>query len=196
MTRVAKFFAPNSDGISLAPLISLNIDNILLASWSQLKDAIQLGGTPFNKAHGTHLFDYPNSDLRFNQIFNTAMNNHSTIVMKRVLECYDGFKNIKRIVDVGGGLGMNINLITSKYTHVQGINFDLPHVIKHAPSYPGVEHISRDMFESLPKGDAIFMKNCYDAIPNDGKVKVLEALLPIMPKNEVLSNTRYYGSFI
>ncbi|CAI8593420.1 unnamed protein product [Vicia faba] len=202
MTSVAKFFAPNSDGVSLAPLIALNIDNIFLASWSQLKDAVQFGGTPFNKAHGTHLFDYPNSDSRFNQIFNTAMNNHSTIVMKRVLECYDGFKDIKRLVDVGGGLGMNINLITSKYTHIHGINFDLPHVIQHAPSYPGVEHIGGDMFESVPKGDAIFMKwilhdwsderclklmkNCYDAIPDDGKVIVLEALLPIMPKNEVV----------
>ncbi|KAI5444991.1 hypothetical protein KIW84_013315 [Lathyrus oleraceus] len=202
ITCVSNFFAPNSDGVSLTPLIALNNDKVILASWSQLKDAIQLGGTAFNKAHGTHIFDYPKLDSRFNQIFNTAMKNHSTIVMKRVLECYDDFENIKRLVDVGGGLGININLITSKYNHVQGINFDLPHVIQHAPSYPGVEHIGGDMFECVPKGDAIFMKwilhdwsnerclklmkNCYDAIPNDGKVIVLEALLPVMPKNEVV----------
>ncbi|PNX97772.1 caffeic acid 3-O-methyltransferase-like protein [Trifolium pratense] len=63
----------------------------------------------------------------------------------------------------------------------------------------GVEHVGGDMFESVPKGDAIFMKwilhdwsdehclkllkNCYDAIPNDGKVIVLEALIPIVPEN-------------
>ncbi|XP_050916911.1 caffeic acid 3-O-methyltransferase isoform X2 [Lathyrus oleraceus] len=185
ITCVSNFFAPNSDGVSLTPLIALNNDKVILASWSQLKDAIQLGGTAFNKAHGTHIFDYPKLDSRFNQIFNTAMKNHSTIVMKRVLECYDDFENIKRLVDVGGGLGININLITSKYNHVQG-----------------VEHIGGDMFECVPKGDAIFMKwilhdwsnerclklmkNCYDAIPNDGKVIVLEALLPVMPKNEVV----------
>lgn len=28
------------------------------------------------------------------------------------------------------------------------------------------------------------MKNCYDAIPDYGKVIVLESLLPIVPKNE------------
>ncbi|RHN52598.1 putative caffeate O-methyltransferase [Medicago truncatula] len=33
MTPVAKFFAPNSDGVSLGPLIALNTDKILLASW-------------------------------------------------------------------------------------------------------------------------------------------------------------------
>ena len=63
------------------------------------------------------------------------MLSHTTIVMKRVLECYEGFENINRLVDVGGGLGINLKLITSKYPHIKGINFDLPHVIKHAPTY-------------------------------------------------------------
>ncbi|GAU51098.1 hypothetical protein TSUD_411790 [Trifolium subterraneum] len=202
MTLVAKYFAPNSDGVSLGPLIALNNDKIVLSSWSQLKDAIQEGGTPFNRFHGSHFFDLPSLDSRFNQVLNQAMDNHTTIVMKKVLlECYKSFKDIKSLVDVGGGLGININMITSKYTHIRGINFDLPHVIQHALYSPGVEHIGGDMFESVPNGDAIFMKwilhdwsdesclkllkNCYDAIPDDGKVIVLEALLPIMPKNEV-----------
>jgi hypothetical protein len=106
---------------------------------SQLKDAIREGGVPFNRVHGSHAFEYPSLDSRFNQVFNTAMINHTTIVMKKVLECYKGFDEVKRLVDVGGGLGVNINLITSKYPHIQGINFDLPHVIENAPSYPGMK---------------------------------------------------------
>ena len=66
------------------------------------------------------------------------MINHTKIVMKKVLESYNGFEGIKKLVDVGGGLGININLITSKHPHIHGINFDLPHVIQHAPSYPGM----------------------------------------------------------
>ncbi|KAJ1414772.1 Winged helix-like DNA-binding domain superfamily [Sesbania bispinosa] len=177
----------------------LSCNNPQAAAMSQLKDAIREGGIPFNRVHGTHAFEYPSLDSRFNQLFNTAMINHTTLIMKKVLECYKGFEGIKRLVDVGGGLGININMITSKYPHIQGINFDLPHVIQHAPSYPGVEHVGGDMFESVPKGDAIFMKwilhdwsdehclkllkNCYDAIPNDGKVIVVEAVLPIIPEN-------------
>lgn len=74
------------------------------------------------------------------------MVNHTTIVMKKILECYKGFEEIKRLVDVGGGLGININLITSKYPHIKGINFDLPHVIEHAPSYPGMTFVQVCMF--------------------------------------------------
>nr|KYP72008.1 Caffeic acid 3-O-methyltransferase [Cajanus cajan] len=198
ITPVAKFFSPNSDGVSLGPLLALLQDNIFLQSWSELKNAIKEGGIPFNRVYGTHAFEYPSLDSRFNQVFNTAMINHTPLVMKKVLECYKGFEDIKRVVDVGGGLGININLITSKYPHIEGVNFDLPHVIQHAPSYPGVEHVGGDMFASVPKGDAIFMKwilhdwsdehclkllkNCYNAIPDDGKVIIVEAVLPIIPE--------------
>lgn len=88
--------------------------------------------------HGADIFEYCRLDSRFNKVFNRAMMNHSTIVMKKVLECYKGFEEVKRVVDVGGGVGMSINMITSKYPHIKGINFDLPHVIQHAPSYPGI----------------------------------------------------------
>ncbi|KAK3194500.1 hypothetical protein Dsin_025810 [Dipteronia sinensis] len=62
----------------------------------------------------------------------------------------------------------------------------------------GVEHVGGDMFESVPKGDAIFMKwilhdwsdehcltllkNCYKSIPDDGIVIVVEAILPVLPE--------------
>ncbi|KAK7258422.1 hypothetical protein RIF29_23998 [Crotalaria pallida] len=196
MAPVAKFFASDSDGFSLGPYMALIHDNVFLRSWSQLKDAIGEGGVPFDRIYGTNAFEYPALDPRYNQVFNTAMINQTTIVMKKVLECYKGFEDIKRLVDVGGGLGVSINLITSKYPHIQGINFDLPHIIEQALSYPGVEHVGGDMFKSVPKGDAIFMKwilhdwsdehclkllkNCYEAIPDDGKVIVVEAVLSII----------------
>jgi O-methyltransferase domain len=31
-----------------------------------------------------------------------------------------------------------LNMITSKYPNIKGINFDLPHVIADAPPYPGM----------------------------------------------------------
>lgn len=66
------------------------------------------------------------------------MVNQTTIVIKKILESYKGFHHINTLVDVGGGLGITLNLITSKYPHLKGINFDLPHVIQHAASYPGM----------------------------------------------------------
>ncbi|GMN42775.1 hypothetical protein TIFTF001_011984 [Ficus carica] len=63
------------------------------------------------------------------------------------------------------------------------------------------------MFESIPHGDAIFMKwilhdwsdeqclkilkNCYKAIPDHGKVIVVEAILPIMPENSFAARNTF-----
>lgn len=192
--------------------MNLLLDKVFLESWTELKGAILEGGVAFNRVHGMHSFEYPAVDPRFNDVFNKAMFNLTTIVMKRVLEFYEGFKNINRLVDVGGGLGINLNLITSKYPHVQGVNFDLPHVIEHAPTYPGIEHVGGDMFESVPNGDAIFMKwilhdwsdeqclkllkNCHKAIPSDGKVIVVDLILPILPESTVTAKSGFQADLL
>nr|GEV42602.1 caffeic acid 3-O-methyltransferase [Tanacetum cinerariifolium] len=86
------------------------------------------------------------------------MVDHTTIMMKEVLEHYHGFKNIKNIVDVGGGQGVNLNMIVSKHPVTKGINFDQPHVIQHESIYPGITHVGGDMYDCVPQGDVIFMK--------------------------------------
>ncbi|PWA78002.1 O-methyltransferase COMT-type, S-adenosyl-L-methionine-dependent methyltransferase [Artemisia annua] len=125
---------------------------------SKLKDSVLEGGISFDKVYGIHAFEYPAVDARFNNVFNNAMVNHTTIVIKELLKCYHSFENLKQLVDVGGGLGITLNMIVLKHPTVKGINFDLPHVIRHAPVYPGIEHIGGDMFQEVPHGDAIFMK--------------------------------------
>ncbi|KAI4344699.1 hypothetical protein L6164_011896 [Bauhinia variegata] len=198
LNSVSKHFVPDDHGMSLGNFMPITHDKVFLESWAHLKEAIVEGGIAFNRAHGCNAFEYQGLDARFNEVFNTAMINNTTIVMKKILEVYNGFESINTLVDVGGGLGITLNLIISKYHHIRGINFDLSHVVQHAPSYPGVEHVEGDMFESVPKGDAIFMKwilhdwsdemclkvlkNCYDAIPQDGKVIVVEAVIPLLPE--------------
>ena len=66
------------------------------------------------------------------------MYNITTIVVKKILETYKGFAQIKHLVDVGGNLGVTLSLIVSKYPHIKATNFDLPQVIDHAPVYPGM----------------------------------------------------------
>lgn len=69
---------------------------------------------------------------------NQSMRNHKALVIKKILEIYKGFEEINQLVDVAGGLGANLSLLVSKYPQIRGINFDSPHVIKDAPSYPGI----------------------------------------------------------
>ncbi|PIA41655.1 hypothetical protein AQUCO_02200232v1 [Aquilegia coerulea] len=198
LAPVCKYFVQNEDGVSMCPLLLFSQDKVLMESRCYLKDAILEGGIAFNKAHGMHAFEYGKTDARFDQLFNRGMFNYSTIFVKKMLETYEGFEDLKEVVDVGGGVGTTISLITSKYTAIHGINFDLPHVIEQAQTYPGVVHIGGNMFDSVPKGETMFMKwilhdwsdencvnilkNCYKALPDDGKVIIVEAILPVAPE--------------
>ena len=102
----------------------------------RLKDAVLDGGIPFKKVYGMTTLEYHGTDPRFNKVFNNGISGHSTITMKKILEAYKGFEGLNSVVDVSGGIGTTINMIISKYQTIKGINFDLPHVIDDAPSYP------------------------------------------------------------
>lgn len=204
--RLCKFFIKNENGEaenrgSLAPLFLLAHDEVYMKSWYHLNDAILEGGIPFVRAYGMTTFEYPETDQRFNRLFNQAMSNYTTLIMNRILHVYKGFDGLNVLVDVGGGIGASLSMIISKYPHIKGINFDLPHIIADAPSYAGMEHVGGDMFESVPKGDAIFMKwvlhdwsdehclkllkNCWEALPSNGKVIIVESILPMAPENKI-----------
>ncbi|KAH6805017.1 O-methyltransferase 1 [Perilla frutescens var. frutescens] len=196
---VCEFLTPNEDGVSVAPASIMLQDRVLMESWYHMKDAILEGGIPFNRAYGKSVFEYSGTDPRFNKIFNEAMYQQSTIFMKRILDIYNGFEGLNSLLDVGGGTGASSKLIVSKYPSIKAINFDLPHVIQQATPHPGVEHVGGDMFVALPKADAIFMKwichdwsdahcvkvlkNCYDSLPENGKVIVAESILPEDPQS-------------
>ncbi|KAH7578122.1 hypothetical protein JRO89_XS01G0343400 [Xanthoceras sorbifolium] len=58
------------------------------------------------------------------------------------------------------------------------------HTSYHCDEEDRVEHLSGDMFQTIPKGDAIILKfivkECYEAIPEDGKVIVINGVLPVV----------------
>ncbi|CAL9167690.1 unnamed protein product [Musa hybrid cultivar] len=210
---VCKYLTKNDDGVSLAALALLNQDKVLMECWYYLKDAVLEGSIPFNKAYGKTAFEYPSTDARFNHVFNEGMRSHSTIFTKKLLQNYRGFDDVKVLVDVGGGTGATLRMITSEHPHIKGINFDLPHVISDAPPCPGVDHVSGDMFETIPSGgDAIFMKwilhdwsdehcakllkNCWKALPEDGKVIAVESILPVVPEPSPLAQSVCIGDLV
>ncbi|GJW90403.1 caffeic acid 3-O-methyltransferase [Tanacetum coccineum] len=189
LAPVCKFFIKNEDGVSLAPLLLMNHDKIFMETWYYLKDVVLEGGIPFNKAYGMSSFEYQGKDNRFSNLFNSGMFNHSTMAMKIVLDLY-GLDGLTTLVDVGGGTGASLKMIISKHTSLKGINFDLPHVIHEAKTYPGIEHIGGDMFDCVPKGDAILLKVYIylhfieiktPSLPENGKVIVTEFVLPEDP---------------
>ncbi|KAK9145868.1 hypothetical protein Sjap_005771 [Stephania japonica] len=194
LTPVCKYFITNDDGASMAPFVYMVQDKVAIESWYHLKETVLDGGIPFSNAHGISATEYLKNDTPFGRIFKQCIREYNVIYMNKILDTYKGFEGLKVLVDVGGGDGSILNKIISNYPSVKGINFDLPQVIEKAPSYPGVEHVTGDMFASVPKGDAIFMKNilhcwsdegfvklmrnCYKALPDSGKVIAVDIIIP------------------
>ncbi|GAV75116.1 Methyltransf_2 domain-containing protein/Dimerisation domain-containing protein [Cephalotus follicularis] len=201
LAPAAKYFIQNQDEGSLAPLINLIQDKTMLNIWYHLKDSVLEGGFPFNRAYGLSAFEYASKDSRFSEIFKCAMIDFNTLFMEKILVTYKGFEGLKSLVDVGGGNGSILQTIISKYPSIKGINYDLATVVENLPSYPGIVHVAGDMFKSIPKGFWFIkqwilhdwndsncikiLKNCYEALPANGKVIVVDMVIPEDPEANV-----------
>ncbi|MED6132837.1 hypothetical protein PIB30_022621 [Stylosanthes scabra] len=202
LSPVGQYFRLHrQQGTSLASMSTL-IYQGFRHIWKDTKDAIMDGNNEnhFEKVYGKKAYEYMETeDRELGKLFEQAMSEAGPLGMKPILNAYKGFEGISTLVEVGGGIGQVLNQILFQYPSIKGINFDLPHVVKNAPPRPGIEHIGGDMFKRVPKGDAIllkhvchnwkdeecvkFLRNCYEALPADGKVIVLDALLPEIPKS-------------
>ncbi|KAK6233651.1 hypothetical protein QUC31_006057 [Theobroma cacao] len=187
-----KAFVPDE---SRGCLAGFAITKAKIEAYLYLKDMILDGGNVFERLHGAGMpvYQYMSLHPDMARKFDTTMTNLSKVVMNKVLDKYHGFQGIPCLVDVGGGYGISLNIIISKYPSIHGINYDMPHVIQDAPSFPGIQHIGGDMFSSVPKADAIMikdvlhnwnderclklLKNCYEALPERGKVIVVSYVM-------------------
>ncbi|CAN8294682.1 unnamed protein product [Cochlearia groenlandica] len=196
--KAGKKLIKNEDGLSYAPCVTFINPKIQNDVCSRLTESILEGGeTPYERAHGVSVFE--NMEKNESELigFNEMMINHTSLVMKKILKTnYDGFESLSDgvLVDVGGNLGANLALIIAKYPQLKGVNFDLPHVVQEAPQIQGVEHVGGNMFNAIPQCQAIFMKwilhdwddeqcveilkNCKKALPKNGKVIIVESIVP------------------
>jgi SAM-dependent methyltransferase len=114
---------------------------------------------------------------------------------------YD-FKGIGTLMDVAGGHGLLLATVLRRHKTMQGVLFDLPHVVAGAaPTFARAAVADRvrieggDFFKELPSGaDAIIMKHiihdwddesarrilqtCHRALGPRGRVLLVEAVVP------------------
>ncbi|MCO5574266.1 hypothetical protein L7F22_028048 [Adiantum nelumboides] len=208
LTPTSSHFLLSSSVRSIAPLVLLQQHPVFLQAYGEFQQAVLQGGYLCAKVHGVDGFSLIRTDAKLKQLFHDAMSSFSQMVMTDVLATYTGFQALAgRLVDVGGGHGTCLSLITSKYPHIKAINFDLPHVVAGAPAHPGIEHVGGDMFETIPTGENIFMKhilhnwgdeqclnilkNCHKSLPSNGKVILLECLLPEQVEHDTIVRATY-----
>ncbi|KAL7155911.1 hypothetical protein ABFS83_03G108000 [Erythranthe nasuta] len=206
LSPAGKFFAKDEGGASLCQSLSFTTRVAGGALGFSVKDLVLFlvregGNYMFERMYVKSFYELITRDVETGKLFNDSMGAHSAIVMKKVVKTYRGFEGLSRLVDVGGGGGSTLDAIVSEYPSIHGVNFDLPHVVNTAPSYNNIEHIGGDMFLEVPKGDAILLKNilhnwgdehcvnilkcCYKSMPNEGKLIVMDYILPNTTQTDV-----------
>lgn len=174
LTDLSRWLVRDSE-LNLVPMVIMQNHPVQLAPWHYLGQCVREGGIAFQKAHGVEMWEFARDNPEFNKIFNDAMACTTKIITKAVLEAYgDGFSLVGSVVDVGGGTGGMIAEIVRAYPRIRGINFDLPHVVATAPAHDGVEHVEGNMFEAIPKADAVFLKWVLHDWGDEDCVKILK----------------------
>ena len=170
-------------------------------AWGELLYSVRTGGIAFDKAFGEPIWEFFAKHAENAQIFNDAMSAMTAQANDAVHAVYE-FAGIDTIADVGGGHGGLITSILKKNPRMRGILFDAPTVIEGAKpkvAESGVgdrcQLVTGDFFKSVPEGaDAIvmkwiihdwndeqsvaIMKNCQRALPENGKLILIEAVVP------------------
>jgi hypothetical protein len=170
-------------------------------AWGELLHSVRTGEIAFNHAFGMDCWEFFAKHPDNAKIFNDAMSGMTAQANEAILSKYD-FAGISTLVDVGGGHGGLITSILQRHPGMQGILFDSPQVIEGAKALveaSGVgdrcQLVGGNFFESVPSGgDAIILKwiihdwndeqcltilkNCHRALPEDGKLIPVEAVVP------------------
>lgn len=139
LTELGKTLVTDAEGLSHAPYMLQHHQDELLRAWPLVHEAVLDPTTePFVKIHGEPAYSYYGKKPEMNGLMLKAMSGVSVPFMKIILDGYDGFKGVKRLVDVGGSAGDCLRMILQKHPFIsEGINFDLPEVVANAPSIPG-----------------------------------------------------------
>jgi hypothetical protein len=168
--------------------------------WGNLLHCVRTGQSACERVYVQSFYDYlaqnPVVGVPFNRYMTKTSEQHTTAI----LDCYD-FSQVRTLVDVGGGEGGTLTAILKAYPTIQGILFDLPKVVGAAISRDAVGLAERyklvggDMERSVPCGGDLYLikwvlmdrsdekainvlRNCKEAMTDDGKILVVEMIMP------------------
>ncbi len=173
------------------------------AAWSELMYCLQTGKTGIEKVYGKPLFKYLAANPEQAVVFDAAMTSVHGIETPAMLAAYD-FSGIRMLADIGGGNGSLLSATLQKHSGLQGLLYDLPHVIERSRQNIAAaglaercQCVAGDFFEGVPAGADAYMvrqilhdwddaesiailKNIRRAIGDNpqGKLLVLESVIP------------------
>ena len=170
-------------------------------AWGNIMHSVKTGEIAFDDHFGMDIWQYFETDPEKADNFNRYMASSSEPLNEAISTTYD-FSSVKKLVDVGGGLGGMISAILAKNPHLEGVIFDAPSVVARSKEFLSAkgladrcETIGGDFFESVPEGGDVYsmrwilhdwedtkslkiLENIRKVLPADGKLLLAEAVVP------------------
>ena len=186
---------------SLRAFASLMADDVTFEIWAGLPYSIQNGKPAAPHKLGLPWFEWLEEHPSKGKEFHDAMTSLSSGAVAAVLGAYD-FSGITKLVDVGGGHGLLLASVLSKYPNMQGVLYDAPPVVAGATEVlqaHGVdercERVGGDFLRSVPAGGDAYilkhiihdwndeecttiLKHCHSGMASGGKVLIVEMVIP------------------
>ncbi len=200
LTPLSELLCSDAEG-SLRRFAAMMADEVNFEMWAELPYSIQTGKPAAPHKLGIPWFDWLEQHPAKAEEFNDAMTSLSMGAVAAVVSAYD-FSGINKLVDVGGGHGLLLASILSKYLNMKGVLYDAPSVItgaKDVLAAHGVadrcQTVGGNFFQSVPAGgDAYILKHiihdwsdeecvtilghCHAGMREGGKVLIVEMVIP------------------
>ncbi len=174
--------------------------NCIWAACGGLVDSLRSGQPSFTSANKRPLFKYLAEHPETGSIFNRFMTMQSKLQNDAIIASYD-FSDARTVVDVGGGHGGTLAAVLGQHPSLHGILIDLPEVVANVSelqtSYfsDRCEVVGGNVLTAVPTGGDLYMikrvmmsfsdrdagkilSNCRAAMRSNGKVLVIDPMLP------------------
>jgi SAM-dependent methyltransferase len=170
-------------------------------AYGGLLHTVMTGQTAFDQVFAMSSWEHRARHPELAECFNHALQQGAARAAKAVLAAYD-FSPFRTIADVGGGHGTFLAVLLKGCPSATGILFDAPGIVAAAAPYLRAAGVSQrvnvvagSFFEDLPGAADVhvlksvlhdwtdeqsiaLLRNCHRALPENGKVLLIERLLP------------------
>ncbi|KAJ3677182.1 hypothetical protein LUZ60_002906 [Juncus effusus] len=141
----------------------LMMDPDLTKHWHVMSQWLKASGsnTLFEMAnYGKSFWNVIKERPETGNLFDEAMACLSKKMLKDIVACHPQiFDGLKSLIDVGGGIGTTVQVIAEAFPSLKCTVLDLPHVVSKALLSDKFSVVGGDMFEKIPRADAVLLKN-------------------------------------
>ncbi len=171
------------------------------SAFGALVHSVRTGEPAFDHVHGRSWWDYLSADPGRAEVFGAAMGDLSRTIHAAAVGAYD-LSGVRRLVDVGGGMGGLLSTILPRYPELRGTLFDRPDVIAEAKAplagsgtIDRLDLVAGDFFQDVPAGGDAYLlsmilhdwndeqavtvlRNIRRAMDPAGRVLIIDAVVP------------------